>query len=135
MTANPHLRNLLGLILGGCAGLSLAVSVLPTVLHLGRIADEPALLRALAPLWPWSTLVGAAGGFGVARTGGVRIGGIVLAVAGAAAALLVTGLGLGARPAALAMAAAAGAAYGGFGGLILGRILGGPGAPDEGPPL
>jgi hypothetical protein len=69
MTSNRHLRNLIGLVLGGCAGLSLTVSILPLALYLGGFGSQLALTQAMAPLWPWVVLIWAAGGLSMGRVG------------------------------------------------------------------
>ena len=76
MFANRHVRYLLGLVLGGCAGLSLTVSVLPVVLRLAGVGDELVLTRALAPLAPWAALLWAAGGLSAVRAGSPLAGAV-----------------------------------------------------------
>ena len=126
MTTNPYVRNLLGIVLGGCAGFSLAVSVLPMALNMARFGDQMDLARVLAPKWPWSALLVAAGGWNVARLGAPLFGMMVLGVAGLAAALLTVGSGLGLVAGPMAVGGLAGAVYGALGGLILGRVLARP---------
>jgi hypothetical protein len=126
MTTNPLVRNLLGIVLGGCAGFSLAVSVLPMALSMARFGDQLALAGVLAPMWPWSALLVAAGGWNVARLGAPLFGMLILGVAGLAAALLTVGGGLGLVAGPMAVGGLAGAVYGALGGLILGRVLARP---------
>lgn len=130
MTQNRHVRRLLAVVLGGCAGLSFTVSVLPVALKLGNIGDQLALTRSLAPLWPWAALLWAAGGLTAVRTGAMLPAAVVLAVVGAASGALLVAFGPGVAAGPMAFGVIAGVVYGGLGGLILGRVLAPP-PPEE----
>ena len=123
MFANRHYRYLLGLVLGGCAGLSLTVSVLPVVLRLAGVGEELALTRALAPLWPWAALLWAAGGWSAARAGTPLAGAVILGLAGSASAVILVAFALTLELRSVGAAVLAGGLYGALGGLIIGRIL------------
>lgn len=126
MLRNRHVRNLLAIVLGGCAGLSFTVSVLPIMLQLGNVGGQLELTRALVPLWPWAALLWAAGGLSAARLGAPVPAAVVLGLVGAVSGilLLVFGPGLAFAPAVFAVVS--GGIYGGLGGLILGRVLAPP---------
>jgi len=126
MLSNRHARNLLGLLLGGCAGLSLTVSILPMVLQMGAAGDQWTLTRLLAPLWPWVTLIWAVGGWSVARMAAPLTGLLILAVVGAVTGGMAVGFGVGLNVGPIAIGTGAGAVYGSLGGLILGRVLSQP---------
>ena len=130
MVTNRHVRHLLGIVLGGCAGLSFTVSVLPVVLHLGRIGEQLEMTRMLAPLWPWAALLWAAGGLSAVRVTGAVQAGMVLGIVGAMSGALLVAFGPGIAPGPLAYGIIAGTIYGGLGGLILGRVLTPP-PPEE----
>ena len=130
MTSNRHVRYLVGLVLGGCAGLSLTVSILPMALYLGRFGEQLELTMALAPLWPWVVLVWAAGGLSVGRVAAPRPGMAILTVVGLVTGGLTVAFGLGTLPAAMFMGVMVGGVYGGLGGMLLGRILTPP-PPEE----
>ena len=123
MFANRHVRYLLGLVLGGCAGLSLTVSVLPVVLRLAGVGEELVLTRALAPLAPWAALMWAAGGISAARAGSPLAGAVILGLVGAAAAVMLVAFALALEPRSVLAAILAGGFYGALGGLIIGRVL------------
>jgi hypothetical protein len=123
MLNNRHLRNLLASVLGGCAGLSFTISVLPVMLQLGNIGGQLELTRLLVPLWPWAALLWAAGGLSAVRVGTPLPAALVLGLVGAASGALLVGLGPGMAPLPAVIGVVSGAVYGGLGGLILGRVL------------
>ncbi len=133
MVRNPHVRYLLAMLLGGCAGLSFTISVLPVVLQMGRIGPQIEMTRVLVPLWPWAALLWAVGGFSAARVTGLLQSAVVLGVVGAVSGPLLVAFGPGAAPVPMAIGAVSGVIYGGLGGLILGRILA-PAEPEESAP-
>lgn len=123
MIRHPLLRSLAGALLGAFAGTSLALSILPLVLRWGGLGDDLELIRALSRYVPHAAAVGAGGGWAAARTAFPLAGGIVMAVAGLAAALVVTAAGVAAAPGALLLAGVGGLVYGFLGGLIIARLL------------
>ncbi len=131
MTNNRHVRHLLGIVLGGCAGLSFTISVLPVALKLGNIGDQLELTRAVAPLWPWAALLWAAGGLSAVRSGSALLAAVVLGIVGAASGALLVVFGPGAAAGPLAFGVIAGLVYGGLGGLIMGRVLAPPPADES----
>ncbi|MEZ4387011.1 MAG: hypothetical protein R3D98_05450 [Candidatus Krumholzibacteriia bacterium] len=131
MLSRRPVRYLVGLVLGGCAGLSFTLSVVPTALHLGRIAGQLELTRAVAPLWPWTVLLWASGGLTAAHLGAPRPAAVTLACLGLGSGLLLVLFGPGLTGSTAAFGGAAGVIYGGLAGLILGRVLGPRPAEDR----
>jgi hypothetical protein len=123
MLRNRHVRNLIAIVLGGCAGLSFTVSVLPVMLQLGNVGGQLQLTRALVPLWPWAALVWAVGGLGCARLAAPLPAALLLGLVGAATGILLVVFGPGFAPLPGIFGLVSGLVYGGLGGLILGRVL------------
>jgi ABC-type cobalamin transport system permease subunit len=130
MIKNPRIRLLLGIVLGGFAGVSLCVSILPLVLQMIGAGDQTALAYQLAPYIPHAALVWAVGGWAVARTGITVAGATILSIVGLVSGTLLAYFGLGSEARLLGGGAFGGAFYGFLGGLILGRILEVP-PPDD----
>ena len=130
MVRNRYLRFLLAVVLGGCAGLSYTISVLPVVLQWGKVGTQLELARVLAPLWPWIALLWAAGGFNATRVSTPLQAAVVLGLVGAVSGGLLAFLGPGLAASTLVIGVVSGAIYGGLGGLILGRVLAAPGAGE-----
>lgn len=123
MIRNPHLRALLGIVLGACAGASLCVSMLPLALYQARVGDEAVLARLLLAYLPHVALIWAAGGWGASRVAFPLGGGVVLGVAGLVSGMFAASAALHVAPKILAVGGVTGLVYGFLGGLLLGRVL------------
>ena len=123
MIKNKLLRYLLGFLLGGLAGLSFCLSILPVALQLVGAGDQTYAVRALTTYAPYSALLWAVGGWSVARAGFLKAGMIIMGVVGLAGGLLLVARGITPDPGFLAAGGLAGLVYGLVGGMILGRIL------------
>ena len=134
MMRNKLLRTLLGIVLGGLGGVSLCISVLPTVLQMTGAGDQMALSYHLAPYIVHTALIWAAGGWAVTRSGSPLAGGLTMAVVGLVTGMLLVVLGLDAEAKLLAGGACGGVVYGFLGGLILGRITEAPAPEGEDTP-
>jgi hypothetical protein len=130
MIKNSRVRMLIGVVLGGFAGVSLCVSILPLVLQMIGAGDQIAIAYRLAPFILYAGLFWAAGGWAVARAGIPLASASILAIVGLVSGLLLAWFGLGNEIRLLAGGGFGGVLYGFLGGLILGRILETP-APDE----
>jgi hypothetical protein len=123
MTSNPILRAFIALLLGGAAGASFCISVLPTALQVGGAGDPSALAYYLSRYMIYTALFWAAAGWSVTRVQHLQAAGIIVAMVG-----LISGTGLVALALApnlkyMAVGGLGGLTYGYLGGLILGRIL------------
>jgi len=123
MIRNPLLRFFVAFLLGGAAGFSLCVSILPVVLQLRGAGDVSALAYYLSRFLVPCALVWAMGGVSVARVRHLQAAGIIMAIVGG-----ITGAGLVAVALApvldyMVVGGLAGLVYGYLGGLILGRVL------------
>lgn len=126
MIRNIHLRRLLGLLLGGFAGISLCLSILPMVIQMIGAGDQTAVAFRLGSYFPYVALIWAAGGWSVTRTAAPLAGALTMAVVGLVSGLMLAYFGLAPEPRLLMAGAFAGLLYGFLGGLILGRILSAP---------
>lgn len=128
MIRNSLFRHLLGALLGGLAGLSFCLSILPVALEMGGAGDQVFLTAVLAPYALYSAMLWAVGGWATARAGFLTAGVIIMAVAGLASGALLVVRGIAPDPGFLAAGAAGGLVYGLVGGLLLGRVLARPAA-------
>ena len=126
MFSNRHVRWFLGILLGGLAGVSLCLSILPTLMAMIGAGDQSAIAYRLSPYVVYTALVWAAGGWSVTRAGVSMAGAFILAVVGLATGILLAWFGLGGEMRLLATGAFGGMVYGFLGGLILGRVLSAP---------
>lgn len=123
MIRNPLLRTLAALFLGGAAGVSLCVSVLPMILQLRGAGDASALAFYLSRYLVPSALVWAVGGVSVARVRHLQAAGIIMGLVGVVTGTGLVGLGLAPVLEYLVVGGLTGLIYGYLGGLILGRVL------------
>ena len=130
MIRNTHIRRLLGILLGGFAGVSLCVSILPLVMQMIGAGDFTAIAFRLQPYWHQTALVWAAGGWSVTRTAAPLAGSFILGVVGLASGIILAKYGLHSEVRLLFAGAFGGLLYGFLGGLILGRVLSAP-PPDK----
>jgi hypothetical protein len=137
MIRNRFLRVLIGLALGGLAGVSLCVSVLPAVLDMAGLGASLALGYFMKQYIAHAALIMAIGGWSAVRVRQPLAGALVLGPAGLATGLYLSFMGLSGEPRALIFGALGGLVYGALGGLILGRIsapASRPGDDDEADP-
>jgi hypothetical protein len=123
MIRNPFLGTLAALFLGGAAGVSLCVSVLPMTLQLRGAGDAGALAFYLSGYVVPSALAWALGGVAVTRVRHLQAAGIIMGLVGVVTGTGLVGLGLAPVLEYLVIGAITGLVYGYLGGLILGRVL------------
>jgi hypothetical protein len=131
MISNIHLRRVLGILLGGFAGVSLCVSILPMVMQMIGVGDQVAVAYRLSPYMLQTALVWAAGGWSVTRTAAPLAGSLIMGIVGLASGIILAVYGLHMEAKIVAAGAFGGLLYGFLGGLILGRILAVPSPADE----
>lgn len=123
MISKRWLRYTLGVILGGCAGLSLTATILPLALSVAGMKEDFMIRWDLGGYAAHCVLAFALGGWLIARVGRSLIGPLIL---GGVGILCGAALGLvvyeGVLEWTMFMAVAAGA-YGTIGGLLLGHVL------------
>lgn len=123
MIAKKWLRYTLGLILGGCAGLSLTTTVLPMALSTAGLGESFLLRWELAGYAAHTVIAWAIGAWFIARVGVAWTGGLILGSVGLFSGALLCYAAFGTDPTWLLFTAVAGGAYGSIGGLLLGHIL------------
>lgn len=124
-------RYVLGLVLGGFAGLSLASSVLPAVISSVVVVESFFIRYALGDYAGYAALVWAVGGFMVARTGVPKMAPFILGGVGLVTGLLLGYVGFGTGSNLVIICGVAGGGYGVIGGLLLGSVLAPPAEIDE----
>jgi len=124
MIKNNLLRYFIGVVLGGMAGLSFSVSILPVALDIAGAGNQSYLGAILSQYAIYSALIWAVGGWATAKTGFLKAGMLIMAVMGISSGLLLVGVGILPKPEYLAAGGLAGLVYGLVGGMILGRVLG-----------
>jgi MFS family permease len=130
MISKTWLRYTLGVILGGCAGLSLTSTILPLVMSLAGMKEEFLVRWDLGGYAAHCVLAFAFGGWLIARVGRIATGPLLLGgVAIACGGLMGVFTYPGEVSWILFMAVAAGA-YGTIGGLLLGHVLQKPADAD-----
>lgn len=117
------LRILIGVIMGGFAGLSFATAVVPIVVgQMFDVYSVDLLLGvqdlALPLAVGWIVLAAI-----IAWQGGAWFGALVLGLGGALSGFILGQFGLGGDSSLVMVAALAGLIYGGIGGMIIGRAL------------
>ena len=123
-----RLRSVGAVFLGGCAGLSLTATILPTVISTVGLTDSFSARLDLAGFAVYSFLLWAVGGWSAQRTGSTQAGGVIVGVVGMVSGLLFTGLSFGTDIMTLLTGGAAGLAYGTVGGMLIANALR---QPDE----
>lgn len=110
-------------LLGGCAGLSLTTSVIPTAMEALGHGDSFATRWELAGYAVYSMMVWAVGGWAAQRTGSGKAGAIILGFVGLASGTLLTATALGTELPLLLAGGGAGMFYGIIGGMLIGSSL------------
>ena len=126
MIKNNLIRHLLGFLLGGLAGLSFCISILPVALELVGAGSQSYLGIILSQYAIHAALIWAVGGWSVARAGFLKAGMVILGVVGLSTGALLVAKGITPDPNYLAAGSLGGLVYGMIGGMILGRILSRP---------
>lgn len=124
-----RLRPVAATLLGGCAGLSLTSSVLPTAMTTVGLLDSFTSRWELGGYAVYSVMVWAVGGWAVQKTGSPKAGALILGLVGVSSGTLLTAFALGTDARFLATGGLAGLLYGVIGGMILASALRNP--PDE----
>jgi di/tricarboxylate transporter len=130
MIKKPFIRHLMGLFLGGLAGLSFCISILPVALEITGAGTQAYLGMILSQYALYSALLWAVGGWSVARAGFMKAGVIIMAAVGVSSGGLLVARGIMPDPRYLLAGCLAGLVYGLVGGLLLGRVLSRPGTED-----
>ena len=123
MISNPILRTIVALFLGGAAGVSLCVSILPMVLQLRGAGDTAGLAFYLSRYMLLTALVWAVGALIVTRVKQLQAAGIIVGVVGVISGAGLVALALAPVLQYLVVGGITGLVYGYLGGLILGRLL------------
>ncbi len=118
------LRTGLGMVLGGFAGLSLTLSILPMLVAWSGFTDSMLAMLAFRQFESLVSLLWAGGAGVVAWKGGAKFGGAALGVVGLATGYGLQSLAFGEAPfPILFLAAVGGGAYGVVGGVLLGSVF------------
>lgn len=123
MIRNPLLRTFIAILLGGSAGVSLCVSILPMALQLRGAGDTAGLAFYLSRYMFVTAVVWAVGALIVTRVKHLQAAGIIVAVIGVISGVGLVGIALAPVLEYLVMGGITGLIYGYLGGLILGRLL------------
>jgi len=118
-----RLRSVGAVLLGGCAGLSLTATILPTVISTVGITDSFSARWDLGGFAVYSFMLWAVGGWAAQRTGSTQAGGVILGLVGMISGALFTGLAYGVVAKVLLIGGAAGLAYGTVGGMLIANAL------------
>lgn len=128
-----RLRSVGAVFLGGCAGLSLTTTVLPTAIEMLGVSDSFSARLDLAGYAVYAILIWGVGGWAARKTASPLAGGIVLGLAGMTSAALFAGLTYGATVELLLLGATVGLAYGAIGGMLIAAALPEPGTNHSKP--
>jgi len=123
MVRSQWLRYTIGVILGGCAGLSLTTTILPAALAAGGLGESFIIRWELADYAAHNVIAWAIGGWVIVRVGLPWTGALILGSLGLISGALLCALAIGTDPSWLLFTAVAGGAYGSIGGLLLGYVL------------
>lgn len=131
MFASRLVRQVVGCLLCGAAGLSLTSMVLPSVSSAAGLTDLFWARFSLSGYAAHTVLLWALGGWALARVGSMQAGGLIMGLLG-----LVCGAGLGYLAIsidfkALAVLGLSAGCYGLTTGLLVGKLLETPGGQDE----
>lgn len=126
MVKSKWLRYTIGVILGGCAGLSLTTTILPTALAAGGLGEGFIIRWELADYAAHTVIAWAIGAWVIVRIGIPWTGALILGALGLVSGALLCGLAIGSDLSWLLFTAVAGGAYGSIGGLLLGHVLQSP---------
>jgi len=122
------LRSVGAVLLGGCAGLSLTASIIPTVMASLGLGDNFSTRWELAGYAVYAMMVWAVGGWAAQRTGSGKAGAVILGFVGLASGTLLTTTALGTDLPMLVAGGGAGMVYGIIGGMLIGSSLRNPSA-------
>lgn len=125
-----NFRSVGAVLLGGCAGLSLTASVIPTVMATLGLLDSFSARWALGGYAIYSVMAWAVGGWAARRTGSPAAGAVILGFVGMASGLLLTGKAIGTEMNLLLAGGLSGFVYGGIGGTLIGKALRDPSPPS-----
>lgn len=123
MISKKWLRYLLGMVLGGAAGLSLTATILPLALSVAGLKEEFLIRWDLGGYAAHCVLAFAFGGWLIARFGNAKISPLLLGGVGLACGAILGFVVYEGEPSWTAFMAVAGGAYGSIGGLLLGLVL------------
>ena len=123
MFRNPILRTFIALLLGGTAGVSLCVSILPMVLQLRGAGDTAGLAFYLSRFMVPTAILWAIGGLTVMRVKHLQAAGIIVGAIGVISGAGLVVVGLAPVLEYIVVGGISGLIYGYLGGLILGRLL------------
>lgn len=127
-----RLRGVGAVFLGGCAGLSLTTTVLPTVIETMGVKDSFSARIDLAGFAVYSVMLWGVGGWAARKTASTLGGGIIVGLVGLISAAVFTHMAYGAGVELLLLGGAAGMLYGTFGGMLIAAALGESKAPASG---
>lgn len=123
-----RIRSVGAVLLGGCAGLSLTATILPTVISTLGLTDSFSARLDLAGFAVYSFMLWAVGGWAAQKTASTQAGGVILGLVGLISGALFTGMAFGAGVKPLLIGGATGLAYGTIGGMLIANALR---QPDE----
>jgi hypothetical protein len=132
MISKKWLRYTLGVILGGCAGLSLTATIWPLLLSAAGFGEEFLIRWDLAGYAAHCVLAFAFGGWLIARVGIPWAGTLILGGIGLACGVILAIVAYAGETNWLLMLVVVAVAYGAIGGLLLGHILKKPDEADAG---
>lgn len=125
-----RIRSVGAVLLGGCAGLSLTATILPTVISTLGLSDSFSARIDLAGFAVYAFMLWAVGGWAAQRTANTAAGGVILGLVGLVSGAIFTGMAFGAGVKLLLIGGTAGLAYGTVGGMLIANALAG----DKRPP-
>lgn len=129
------MRSLGAILLGGCAGLSLTASVLPTVFSSLGHSDSFSIRWVLAGYATYAMMAWGVGGWAARRIGNPAAAAIIMGVLGLVSGLLLTYAEIDRSLTMLLAGGGAAMLYGGIGGLLIATTLAGEKqADDDGKP-
>ena len=123
MFASKRVRCAIGIILGGCAALSLTTTVLPKVLSDAGLTEDFQVVWDLGGYTVYCVLAFAAGGWLIARAGIPRRGPLVLGGIGLLCGVVLALVAYPGQQERLLLMAVAAGGYGALGGLLFGYLL------------
>jgi hypothetical protein len=118
-----RLRSVAAVFLGGCAGLSLTTTVLPTGIETMGVNDSFSARLDLAGFAIYSIMLWGVGGWAAWKTASTWGGGITLGLVGLVSAAIFTGMTYGAGVNFLLLGGVTGMLYGMFGGMLIASAL------------
>lgn len=126
MFASRFFRQLIGILFCGAAGLSLVSMVLPSVVAAVGISDAFWARFSLSGYAAHIVLLWAVGGWGVARAGSMRTGGLIMGALGLVSGMVLSSLAIGTDPKSISLMAISSCGYGLTVGFLVGKVLENP---------